>query len=108
VRVLVIERDEAHRSRLVDRLSAAGIAVAAVGGLAEIERWSAADVVITEAGTFTGWWRHVGMDRVVVLADSVAQGREACAHGASAWLPRTADARTLVAVVRYVSARRPA
>jgi CheY-like chemotaxis protein len=95
-RMLLVESNDRRRAELSTVLEAAGFAVVAVGRVAEVERWPADQVVITEADRFTPWWRQVGATHVIVLANDAAQGEEACSRGAAAWLDRQCDPQRLM------------
>jgi hypothetical protein len=97
--MLLIESDPERRRLLSDALKAFGVAVTAVGCIAEIERWPTGQVVVIEASFFSPWWNHVGATHVIVLADSDAIGRMACDEGATAWMPRPCTASELLARV---------
>ncbi len=99
-RVLLIEADTQRRTQLATALVKSGIAVIAVGSIAEIERWPEGDVVVTDVERFTPWWVQVGASHVVVLADTAEQGVDACQRGASAWVPRTCNASLLIGTLR--------
>ncbi len=98
--VLLIEADSARRAQLSIALAASGLTVTAVSSIAEIERWPAGDVVVTDGDRFTPWWARVGASHVIVLADSEQQGVAACERGATAWVPRTCSPDLLVGTVR--------
>lgn len=98
--VLLIEADPARRAQLSTALAASGMTVMAVSCIAEVERWPTGDVVVTDSDRFTPWWTRVGAAHVVVLADSEAEGEEACHRGASAWVPRTCSPEALVGTIR--------
>jgi hypothetical protein len=100
--VLLIESDTERRAELSMALQASGIAVVAVGCVADIERWPAGDVVVTESDRFTPWWTHVGATYVIVLADTAEQGADACERGATAWIPRRCTPDTLVGALRQL------
>ena len=105
--MLLIEANEERRSRLSRALTEAGVQVRAVAGIAEVERWPAGDVVVTESRRFTPLWKETGAVHVVVLADTSADGDDACRRGASAWIPRHAAAETLIDVLYGLGAASP-
>lgn len=98
--MLLIEGDSERRAQLATALAASGITVVAVASIAEIERWPEGDVVVTDSDRFTPWWVQVGASHVIVLADTAEQGVDACAHGATAWVPRTCSPETLIGTIR--------
>jgi hypothetical protein len=95
-RMLLVESNDRRRAELSRVLQAAGFTVVAVGRVAEVERWPADEIVITEAERFTPWWSHVGASHVIVLANDAAQGEEACSRGAAAWLDRECEPQRLM------------
>lgn len=94
--MLLVEGNVERRARLSRALMAAGLSVRAVGGIAEVERWPAGDVVVTDSRRFTPFWKETGAAHVVVLADSTEEGTDACRRGASGWVPRHASPRALI------------
>ncbi len=92
--MLLVEADFERRNRLSRALRAEGMPVLAVSGIAEVERWPAGELVVTDSHKFTTLWRDTGAAHVVVLADTAEEGMDACDRGATAWIPRrcTADA----------------
>jgi hypothetical protein len=104
VGVLLIERNHEHRTELTRALQAEGMPVLAVSGIAEVERWPAGDVVVTDADCFTPLWKETGAIHVVVLADTREQGVDACVRGACAWLPRRATPGDLISVLHGLGA----
>ena len=97
--MLLIESDPDRRSRLAAALRSTGMPVIDVAHLAEVERWPSGDVVVTQAQSFTPLWKHVGASHVVVLADTPAEGIEACDAGATTWMPRTCEPTTLLMAI---------
>jgi hypothetical protein len=97
--VVIIESDGERRAQLRAAFQASGIPVVAVESIVELERWPAGDLVVTDFDRFTTWWKHVGATHVIVLADSPAQGVDACSRGATAWIPRISSLDALVAAV---------
>lgn len=106
--MLLVEGDYERRSHLSHALRAEGVPVLAVGGIAEVERWPEGEVVVTDASTFTPLWKETGAAHVVVLADSDEEGMEACVRGACAWIPRDAEADTLIGVLHDLGILEPA
>jgi hypothetical protein len=98
--VLLVESDAVARRELTQALRRAGVPVRDVSSIAEIERWPAGDIVVTEAQRYTPWWKTVGATHVVVIADTPEEGLSACARGATAWIERQAHPEYLVAMVR--------
>lgn len=86
--MLLVEADFERRNRLSRALRAEGLPVLAVSGIAEVERWPAGELVVTDSRKFTTLWRDTGAAHVVVLADTAEEGMAACDHGATAWIPR--------------------
>jgi hypothetical protein len=101
--VLLLESDPRRRVELAAGLRAASMCVEAVEGIAEISQWPQGDVVVTEAARYTPWWKTVGARHVVVLADTPEQGVDACARGATVWLPRQCSAAALVFILKLLS-----
>src|SRR5215208_5872039 len=99
--MLLLESDSEKRVSLMSALQKAGLPVLGVSSIAEIGRWPA-DLVITAARCFTQWWKHVGARYILVLADTPEEGAEACARGATLWLPRECHPDWLVSVVQSV------
>jgi len=99
--MLLLESDSEKRVVLIDALRKAGLPVSGASSIAEIERWPD-DLVITDARCFTQWWKTVGARFIVVLASTPEEGAEACARGATLWLPRECSPEWLVSVVRSV------
>ncbi len=97
--MLLVEGDYERRSQLSRALRAEGMPVMAVSGIAEVERWPAGDVVVTESRRFTTLWKETGAAHVVVLAETDEDGMEACVRGACAWVPRDAHADALIGVL---------
>jgi CheY-like chemotaxis protein len=108
VAVLLVEGDDERRSHLSRALRAEGMPVTAVSGIAEVERWPAGDVVVTESRRFTTLWKETGAMHVVVLADTDEDGIDACIRGASVWVPRDAHADTLIGVLHDLGVFEPA
>lgn len=77
----------------------AGFTVTAVARVAEIERWPTGQVVVTDTERFSEMWKRVGATHVLVLSSTASEGIDACARGASAWIPRLCSAEALVAVL---------
>lgn len=100
--MLLLETDVDHRLRLAEALEEAGLPVQPVGSIAEVERWPAGDMVITEADRFTMWWKEMGATHVLVLANTPEEGAAACARGATMWVLRPCDPGHLVAAVKSI------
>jgi hypothetical protein len=98
--MLLIESNDERRQLLLAALRAGGNDVTAVASMADFAQWPSGQVVVVESAAFTPWWKHVGATRVVVLADSSAEGVAACARGAAAWVPRDCAPETLLAALR--------
>ncbi len=102
--MLLVESDPTRQRRLAEGLRAGGFAVVAVANLTEIERWPSGEVVVTEWSRFSPWWDHVGASVVVVLADTLADGQDACRRGATAWVLRAAPPARLLMVLAALAA----
>ena len=100
--MLLVETDTHQRLRMTEALEEAGLEVLGVGSIAEVERWPAGDVVITEADRFTMWWKEMGASHVLVLANTPEEGAAACARGATMWVLRPCDPSHLVAAVKSI------
>jgi hypothetical protein len=87
--VLVIESDKVLLQRLVRDFAAAGVPMLGVSSVAEIERWPAGEIVITDLPHFTPWWNTVGAAQVIVLVDRAEDAHDAMQRGASGWLVRS-------------------
>jgi DNA-binding response OmpR family regulator len=98
--MVLIESDSLRRELLARGLRDAGFSVVAVGSIAELERWPAHQVVVTESKQFTNWWQEVGAAHVVVLADDDREGVRCCRLGATLSLNRRCPLPRLVAAVR--------
>jgi hypothetical protein len=105
--MVLIESNTKRRKAIATALRSAGIAVIAVERIAELERWPAGDVVVTESSSFTPLWKEVGATHVVVLADSPTLGSEACGHGASAWVPRMCAPSVVLSMLQTLSIWQP-
>ncbi len=101
--MVLIESDSLRRDLLARTCRDAGIPVLAVGSIAELERWPAGEVVVTESKQFTTWWHEVGAAQVVVLADSQAEGSRCCRLGAALAVARRCPAPRLLAAIRSVA-----
>ncbi len=106
--MLLVEADFERRSQLSRALRAEGMPVLAVSGIAEVERWPAGDVVVTESRRFTPFWKETGAAHVVVLADTDEEGMDACVRGACAWIRRDAHAGALIGVLQDLGVIEPA
>jgi CheY-like chemotaxis protein len=108
VAVLLVEGDYERRSQLSRALRDEGATVLAVSGIAEVERWPAGDVVVTESRRFTPLWKQTGAAHVVVLADTDQEGVDACVRGACAWIPRQSTPGALIGVLQGLGVFEPA
>ncbi len=97
--VLLLESEPALRAQLSEALRSAGIAVTEAARVGDVERWPSGQTVVTDAERYTAWWKQVGAEHVIVLADTEREGVNACSSGASAWLPRTCEPERLVETV---------
>ena len=100
--MLLLESDSRERERLTEALEEAGLPVHGVSSIAEIERWPAGDVVITDVERFTGWWKEMGATHVVVIASTPEEGVAACTQGATMWVLRPCNPEQLVAAVKSI------
>jgi DNA-binding response OmpR family regulator len=103
--MLLVESDHHRRAQLSEVLRTAGFPVTAVGRIAEVERWPADEVVITDSPRFTRWWTEVGASHVIVLADNAKEGERACTQGATTWIDRTCTPERLVEVLVNLGVR---
>jgi DNA-binding response OmpR family regulator len=101
-RMLLLESDADERERLTEALEEAGLPVLGVSSIAEIERWPAGDVVITDVERFTSWWKEMGATHVVVIASTPEEGAAACEQGATMWVLRPCNPEQLVAAVKSI------
>lgn len=97
--VLLLESEPRLRAELSRALRSAGIDVTEAARVGDVERWPSGQTVVTDADRFTAWWKEVGAEHVVVLADDEREGVEACSSGASAWLPRSCEPERLVETI---------
>ena len=97
--MLLVEADFERRIQLSKALREEGMPVLAVSGIAEVERWPAGDVVVTDSRRFTPLWKEIGAAHVVVLADTDEEGMEACVRGACAWIPRRCTPDLLIEIL---------
>jgi hypothetical protein len=97
--VLLLESEPGLRAQFSEALRSAGIAVTEAARVGDVERWPSGQTVVTDAERFTSWWKQVGAEHVIVLADTEHEGMTACSSGATAWLPRTCEPRRLVEAV---------
>jgi hypothetical protein len=93
--------------QLSQALRAEGMPVLAVSGIAEVERWPAGDIVVTDSRRFTTLWKETGAAHVVVLADNPQDGMDACGRGACAWIPRRCTPDTLIDVLYDLGVMEP-
>jgi hypothetical protein len=97
--MMLIESDTDRRQILGAALRASGNDVTAVAWTGEIIAWPTGEAVVVESSSFSPWWKHVGATQVVVLADTRAEGMDACARGATAWVPRECAPGVLIAAL---------
>jgi hypothetical protein len=97
--MMLIESDTDRRQILGAALRAAGNDVTAVASTVDISLWPVGEPVVVESFSFSPWWKHVGATQVVVLADTRAEGIDACARGATAWVPRGCAPGVLLAAL---------
>ena len=97
--VLVFERDTQRLSDLSEDLRTAGFRVLGLTRVAELERWPAGEIVVTDWNSFTPFWKDVGAAAVIVLAETEEQGADACERGATAWLPHATATHALIATI---------
>jgi len=104
--VLLLESEPELRAQFSEALRSAGVAVTEAARVGDVERWPLGQTVVTDVQRFTAWWKHVGAEHIIVLADSERDGMKACATGATTWLPRSCDPERLVeAVIKLTSVR---
>lgn len=108
VSVLVVAAEATHRVSLELACHFAGVSVLAVSCIAEVERWPAGQVVLTDAAHLTPFWRTVGALEVILLARTEEEARGAELRGATGWLQLPASAAAVAAILRGASARRAA
>jgi hypothetical protein len=96
--VVLIESDPVLLCRLVGDFKTAGVQAVAVASIAELERWPAGQIIITDLAHLTPWWRSIGAAQVIVLVDRPQDGIEAMARGASGWLVRAEGAIAIAAL----------
>jgi DNA-binding response OmpR family regulator len=97
--VLLLESEPGLRAQLSEALRNAGMAVTEAARVGDVERWPSGQTVVTDAERYTGWWKQVGAEHVIVLADTEREGVRACSSGASAWLPRSCEPEKLVETI---------
>jgi hypothetical protein len=97
--VLLLESEPELRAQFSEALRSAGIAVTEAARVGDVERWPSGQTVVTDAERYTSWWKQVGAEHVIVLADSEREGLKACSSGATAWLPRSCEPEELVETV---------
>ena len=97
--VLLLESQPELRAQFSEALRSAGIVVTEASRVGDVERWPSGETVVTDAERFTSWWKQVGAEHIVVLADTEREGEQACSSGASAWLPRSCEPGELVDTV---------
>jgi hypothetical protein len=99
--MMLIESDPERRLLLGEALRAAGNHVTAVASTREIRLWPVGEAVVVESLSYTPWWKHVGATQVVVLAETPADGIDACARGATAWVPRRCPPEMVLAALGH-------
>jgi CheY-like chemotaxis protein len=97
--VLVIESNSTYRKALEQACQAAGLSVRAVSSIAEVERWPAGRIVVTDTAHLTPLWRLVGAAEVIVLVRSADEAMAAFEKGATMWLQPSPSADMVAAIV---------
>jgi DNA-binding NtrC family response regulator len=97
--VLVIDSDSTYRKALEQACRAAGLPVLAVSCIAEVERWPAGQIVVTDAAHLTPWWRLVGATEVIVLVRNADEAVAAFDNGATRWLQPPPSAEMVATMV---------
>ena len=106
--VLVIDSDSAYRTALEQACQAAGLSVLAVSSIAEVERWPAGQIVVTDAAHLSPWWRMVGAAEVMLLARKPDDGVAAFEKGATWRLQPPPSAEVVAAMVLALTDGNPA
>jgi hypothetical protein len=101
--VLVITKDEARRVTLERACRAAGVPARGVSSVSELERWPVGQIVITDVGHLSPWWRHIGAVEVIALVDDAEEGMVALQNGATQWLDSTSTATRVATIVRILA-----
>jgi hypothetical protein len=104
--MVLVESDSLRRDLLARGLRNAGFPVIAVGSIAELERWPADDIVLTESRQFTSWWQEVGASHVIVLAETPADGVRCCRLGATLSVARRCPLPRLLAAIDSLGVNR--
>ena len=97
--VLIVEADARRREMFLAVCQARGIQAQGVRDLGEIERWPVGGLVVTDLARLSSWWTSVGARHVVAVVASAAEGPEALANGATAWIRYDGDASALAAFI---------
>jgi hypothetical protein len=103
-RIVLLDSDPRRRGTLARALRGAGVQVSTLGSIAEMERWPVGEVLLMDVRFFSPWWHTVGARHVMVLATPEA-GPDACARGASAWIPHGCTPDALLGIVKKTCAR---
>ena len=67
IAVLLIDSGATRRSACAQALWKAGCTVTNVSCIAEVERWPAGEIVVTDADHCTRWWKQIGATHVILL-----------------------------------------
>ena len=88
------------RSRQIEQAClAAGFRVQAVSSIAELERWPAGQIVLTDAAYVTPFWTYMGAVEVVAFVDE-SEGQDALKCGATRWMPTASEPDGVAAALR--------
>ena len=102
--VVLIHSDLELFARVADACRSVGVPIVAVRHIAELERWPAGHVVVTDVEHTTPFWRDVGAAHVLAVVWSAAQGRMALERGATEWALREHVPASVLAVACVASA----
>src|SRR5688572_17861785 len=86
--VLIIDSDTHRREFLVTACEMRGIPTRANASVAEIRRWPAGQVVVTDFAHLSGLWADVGATHVIALVANADEARAAVTNGATEWVHR--------------------
>ena len=95
--MLLLHSDPAVRESLAETLRSAGIPLTVAGRIAEVERWPAGELVVTDERMYTPFWLSVGAIHVVVLTEGTAAPH--LRHESVTSVPATMTREELLATV---------
>lgn len=104
--VVVIETNARHRLTLEQACRRVGIGVRGVSSVSELEQWPTGQIVITDREHLTPWWQLIGAAEVIALVHDAQEGSAVLATGATQWMPLTASADAVAAMVLKLDAGR--